>query len=602
VKQLREFLASYRVLLAFRVDLRPQRWRLAGSGLLLLAITAVELLKPWPLQWVVDHALVPAPGETRSFVSVVWSGGVALLAIALLGSGLQYAQSILVAQTNQLVTRGLRSRLFGHLTRLGPRFHGEYKQGDLLVRVMGDAPMVSAVLTESSMELLARCLLIGGAAITLLGIDPLLALIVAAATPPLAWLTALSSKRLREAVEKNRKKEGYLADYVSETLGATALLQSFGREDDAAAKAGEMSRKSARTGLKAARLSARMSLSIELLLSTALAAALIAGAYRVSDGGLRTGQLLVFLSYVRGLLKPVRSASKHSDRIAKGIACANRVVEVLSAEPEVRNAADAVPAPAQAAVLRFEHVDYDYPDGTRALRGFDVEFRRGELVAIAGGSGAGKSTAAQLAVRLMDPLRGRVCLDDLDLRRLELASLRTIVALCAQDSLLFGATLRENLLLGKPDATDAELWEALERANAAGIVRALPSGLEEELGSAGSGLSGGEKRRIALARALLRDTPVLILDEPFAGLDRRSVERLCETLRSAGAGKIVLVIAHDLGNLDLFDRVVLIDAGAVVDEGSHAALSERSEVYRRVVRSALVPLAPAPEPAVEHSA
>jgi ATP-binding cassette, subfamily B, bacterial len=584
---LRDLAGSYRALTCFWIDVRPHRHALAGSGLLLMAITLLELAKPWPLQWVIDHALVPEAGESRSFAFVAWSGGAALLAIALLSSSLQYAQSLLVARTNHQVTRGLRARVFAHLTKLGPRFHGSHRQGDLLVRVMGDVPMVSAVLTESSMELLARVLLIVGAALTLLAIDPLLALIVAACAPVLAWLTALFTRRLREAVEKNRRKEGHLADYLGEVLGATALLQSYGREQDAAERASEMSRKSARTGLKAARLSARLSFSVELLLSTAMAAALVAGAYRVAQGDLRTGELLVFLAYVRGLLKPVRSASKHSDRMAKGMACAGRVNEVLSAVPEIQNAPDAVRPPARIEVLRFEGVHYEYPDGTSGLRGFDVELRRGELVAIAGASGAGKSTAAMLCVRLMDPTRGRLSVDGIDLRRLELGSLRERIAVCSQESLLLGATLRENLLLGRPDASEADLWLALERANAAAVVRALPGALDEELGGGGNGLSGGEKRRIALARALLRGAQVLVLDEPFAGLDRPSVERLCSTLREEARARIVLVIAHDLGSLDLFDRVLLVEAGAIVDEGTHADLSERSESYRRVVRNAV---------------
>lgn len=593
VKKLGELLRQYRSLRPFWVDVRPHRWAMASSAALLLAGTAMELLKPWPLKWIFDHALVPRGHQRFDPAFVIWTGGAAVLAIALTGSVLQYAQSLLVARTGQQVTRGLRARLFGHLTRLGPRFHGEYKQGDLLVRVMGDAPMVSSVLTESSMELFARGLMIAGSAVTLLWMDPWLALIMACAAPPISWLAALFSQRLREAVDQNRRKEGYLADYVSESLGATSLLQSMGREQDAADKAWDIARKSARTGLKAARISARMSLSIELLLSTGLAVALVVGSYRVLEGssdpaggGLAPGELLVFVSYVRGLLKPIRSASKHSDRMAKGLACAARVQEVLGAEPEVQNHPDARPAPARVECVRYESVDYDYPDGSRGLRGFEAEFRRGELVAIAGRSGAGKSTAAALAVRLMDPQRGRVTFDGHDLRELELRSLRARVALCAQDSLLFGATLRENLLLGKPEATDDELWQSLERSGAAGVVRALPLGLDEELGSGGSGLSGGERRRIALARALLRDASILILDEPFAGLDRESMERVCETLRSVVRERIVLVIAHDLGDLDLFDRVVLVEGGAVAEEGRHDALCRRSETYRNVVRAA----------------
>jgi ATP-binding cassette, subfamily B, bacterial len=251
----------------------------------------------------------------------------------------------------------------------------------------------------------------------------------------------------------------------------------------------------------------------------------------------------------------------------------------------VSSPADAPPAPLAPRELCFRDVAFGYREGVEALSGFRASFQRGRLTGLFGRSGSGKSTVAALAVRLFDPDSGTVELDGRSLSEFELDSLRARVGLALQDSVLFGTTIRENLLLGQSQATDDELWAALRAAAAEDFVRGLADGLDCELGSGGVGLSGGERRRISLARTLLRRSPIVIVDEPFAGLDRMAVERVRGTLVELARDSIVIVIAHDLDHLEVFDRILFLSDGRIEDAGTHSELVERNALYRRMTRA-----------------
>jgi len=441
-------------------------------------------------------------------------------------------------------------------------------------------------MVDSSLLLITRSVLIVGTLAVMLRVDATLTAALMVLLPVFLLITRLLSGRITIAVRKQRRKEGQLADYLHEVISATPVIQSLGRSDDAVRQFARSNRTSARAGLKAARLSARLAASVESLLGLTTAAALLLGSFRVLSGHLTPGELILFLSYVRSLLKPVRSASRHTEKIARGVACSERILSILDAPIAIVSRGGALAAPSVPGELVFDNVSYRYPDGVQALDGFSAEFRRDELVGLFGESGAGKSTVAMLALRLQDPTQGVVRMDGVDLREFELESLRARVGMCMQDSVLFGESIRENLLLGKPDASDEELYTACQLAATGELIERLPEGLDTQLGTAGVGLSGGERRRLCLARALLRKAPILIVDEPFAGLDRAAVAHVRGTLRDLARGRIVIVIAHDLDQLDAFDRIVFMSGGRVLDSGTHAELALRSSEYRHVVRGA----------------
>ncbi len=569
---------SWTVIRRFAPELRPFARALLVVVLLGLGAAGLELLRPWPVQWIFDGALVPTggageptPGLGR-LVAVLTDRqpgpesvlifGVALVVIVSVGrSLLEYARTLRLADVGHRVTRSLRARLFEQLTRLSPRFHAEHKSGDLLVRLMGDVPMLRTMLVDSSVELGIRFVLVVATVAVMLAVDPWLTLLVLGVIPAVALAVRVLSRRITSAVRKQRRKEGAVADFLHEAVSAVQVLQSLGQEQAAAQRFRRDNRSSERAGLRARRLAARLSVTVESLLGVVVAGTLALGGHRVLEGELSPGELLVFVSYVRGLLKPIRAASRHGERIAKGAACGERILEVLDHEVEVISRPGAPLAPRRPQVLEWRDVSYSYGDGVRGVSAVDLELRRGDCVALLGPSGAGKSTLTSLAVRLIDPQAGSVRLDDVDLREWELGSLRERFGVCLQDTVLFGDTVRENLLIGAPDADEEQLRRACRDAGVDLFLAGMPGGLDAPLGAAGAGLSGGERRRLALARTLLREAPILIVDEPFNGLDEHAATRVMDTLRDRSANGMVLVVTHGQEHLARFDRIVRMRAG-----------------------------------------
>ncbi len=581
-ERLRQSMALY---LRFAELLREHRFAMGLVLSLVLATVALELLKPWPIQWIIDSALIGEPTGDLTRGDIILRGALMAAALVALDVVLDYWAAIKTAEIGQSVVRRLRGDLFAHMLRLSPKFHARHKTGDLLVRIMGDVPLVRTVLVDSSVAMASRVLLVLGTVTAMAWVDWRTTLVVLAVVPAFMLVLRIFSKRLTIQSRKQREKEGELADSVHESLSATPTLQALGTEEEVGHMFARQNRRSARAELKSARLSARMGGSMELLFGVCTAAALWVGSTRVAEGALSTGELLVFVAYVRSLLKPVRATSKHSERWSKGIACAERLSTILDEPIAIVSGAEAIQPAARPQTLQFLDVRFAYEGQVEALRGFSATFQRGQLAGLFGRSGSGKSTVAALTARLYDPDAGEVLLDGVDLRKHDLRALRASSALALQENVLFGMSLRDNLLLGQAEATDDQLYAALRAAGAAEFVARLPHGLDTELGSSGTGLSGGERRRICLARTLLRPAPVLVVDEPFAGLDAVAVEIVMRTLRERSQDSIVIVIAHDLDRLDRFDTIVYIEQGVVRDAGRHHELQARCTSYRESIRS-----------------
>jgi ATP-binding cassette, subfamily B, bacterial len=583
MKALARFSKSIAIGRRFLPELAGHRRQLWGVVALFVGSIALELARPWPLRWVIDGVLAPTADGPADPGRIVLLAGVALLAVLLGKALLEYLGTLLITAVGHAVTRALRLRVFRHLVGLSPDFHARHKSGDLLMRMMGDVPMLKDMLVDSSLQMSLRALQAVGIVILLFVIDPVLAAAVLVPLPILLFTIRLLSDRLRVAVRKQRRAEGEMADYLHEAIDAAVLLQALGRSGHAVHRFARSNRRSARAGMKVARAAARLGGTVEALLSVAFAGALTLGAWRVLDGKLHLGELTVFLSYVRGLLKPIRSASKHQARIAKGTACGERILHVLDETTEIKTPTiSRVPA-LEPKTLVYEDVDYFYPDGRSALRGVNLRLRRGELAALVGPSGAGKSTLLALALRIFDPREGHVRLDGVPLNELDLDALRERFAISMQSTVLFGESIRENLLLGDGEASEAQLWAALEAAGAKDLVSDQPDQLDSVLGAGGVGLSGGEARRICLARALLRDAPILVVDEPFGGLDRATALHLVKTLRAAAQDRIVLVVTHAVEHLEAFERVIYLHQGQVIGDGPHVELVQRHASYASLV-------------------
>ncbi len=578
MKSLSKLFEAVHVGREFVPQLKEHRGKLVLAGLLALMAASLEILKPWPLKFIVDYGLAPEAQTDLSTERVFLYCGLAALSISVLRAFLEYVKTLKITEAGHGVTRSVRLRIYSHLAELSPRFHRQNKAGDLLVRLMGDVPMLRTMLVDSSMMLVTRSLLVVGTAVVMFKVDPVLAGVIVCLLPVLALAVALMSRAVTIAVRKQRRKEGAMADFLHEAIESAAVIQALGQSRETVRRFARSNRRSARAGMKAARAAARLSGTVESSLGFGFALTLVLGAWRVDGGHLSLGDFLVFLSYVRSVSKPIRSSAKHSIKVAKGTACGERILKVLNEDQGVRETAGTESPPEQPSVLAFEEVHYSYEDQA-ALNGASLRVQKGQLTALFGASGAGKSTLAGLALRLMDPDEGCVKLDGLDLKRFDLDKLRSRYALSTQGTILFGESVRENLLLGRLDATDEELMMALESVGALDVVTDRQEGLDSILGSAGSGFSGGERKRLCLARALLRRAPVLIVDEPFSGLDRASADHVANTLRAYSRDHVVLAVTHEIDRLREFDQVHFLSEGRVQVSGEHSCLLKNHRGY-----------------------
>jgi subfamily B ATP-binding cassette protein MsbA len=356
-------------------------------------------------------------------------------------------------------------------------------------------------------------------------------------------------------------------------------VQGLAREDLQEHRFETQNQQSLRAYLDGVRYQARIAPLVDVLAGSGAALVMWYGATGVSEGALTTGDVVVFFSYVTNLYSPMRAIARLSYALSKASVGAERVLEALGVNREVDDRSDAVEAPRLRGDIELRGVSFEYEPGRRVLSNVDLRVRAGEKVAIVGMTGAGKSTLVSLIPRLYDPTAGAVTIDGVDLRDYRLQSLRQQIAIVLQDSLLFSGSIYDNIAFGRPGASEEDVVRAAEVAGAAEFIRSIPEGYDTLVGERGFTLSGGQRQRIAIARAIVRDAPILILDEPTSGLDVATERRLLETLERAARGRTTLLIAHRLSTVRLADRIVVIDRGRIVEEGTHAELIRRGGAY-----------------------
>jgi ABC-type multidrug transport system fused ATPase/permease subunit len=540
----------------FWPDARPYRKWLLVSLVFIAAVPAIATIEVWLFKLLVDEVLVP-----RDFDALLWIAG-AYVGLTVLGGLVSFADEYIGAWIGERFLLNLRSRLYAHLLNLtdGPE---RRRLGDLLTRLTGDVQAIEAFVLTGVAGALSAVLQIAffTAALFYLQWDLALVSLLAA---PLFWLAAARfSRSIKRASREKRRRSGSLSAVAEEGLANARLVQAYNRRPEELERFRRESEGILSAELAATRLRALFSPVVDLI---ELAGALLVvgwGTYALAEGRISLGGMLAFLAYLTLLYGPIQELSRLGTTIYAAAAAAERIVEVLDQEPVVRDRPSAEALGRARGVVAFEGVTFRYPGATRpALE--DVSFRvgAGEKLAIVGASGAGKSTIAQLLLRFHDPERGSISLDGVDLRDLTLESVRENVTLLLQENLLFDGTVRENIAYGRPGASEAEVAAAAEAA------RAHELGYETVVGQKGRNLSGGQRQRIAIARALLRDAPVLVLDEPTTGLDAESAAAVLEALHELTRDRATIVISHSLDAVRDADRVLVLDAGRVVETGS----------------------------------
>ncbi len=552
------------------------------------------IARPWPIKMVFDFAL-GHEGKIRwvypySMLKGYGASGIAaiscalLLGISILWGLFSYMQRYLIASAGHEVAFMLRRRLFTHLQRLALTFHRRQRIGDLVVRTMSDTTMMREMMVEAVVVFSTAMLTIVAMASVMAWIDWRLTLISLSVLPLLCLSMFRLSGSLRGAIRQQRNKEGKMAAQIGEVLGAITVVQVDGTESGESERFGTANRRTLNQGLRTVKLEASLERASELMIAAGTGLSLWFGTERVLSGILTPGDLLVFTSYLTAMYKPLRKIAQVTSRVSKARVCAERVFDLLAVDERVRVSRNAIAAPSFTGRVSFKHIRFEYRPGIPVLDDVTVLVKPGQTLAIVGSNGAGKSTLVAMLPRLFDPGSGTITIDGLKITGFTLTSLREQVGMVLQHPVLFATTIRENIAYGKPGATDDEIIHAAKLADAHDFIAKLKDGYATEVGERGDTLSGGQRQKIAIARTMLKDPPILILDEPTAHLDASSAAHLNETLKKISAGKTTLRVAHRLSEIRKAHRILVLDHGRAVQYGTHRELLHADGWYRNTWR------------------
>ncbi|WP_335937780.1 ABC transporter ATP-binding protein [Streptomyces sp. PTD5-9] len=555
-----------------------RRW-LVPVLLFSLVGPSVQASEIWLFKTVVDAVLVP-----RALRPLLWIAPVYLGLIVLSGV-LRFADDVTSTWVGERFLLSLRAAVFRHVQGLSLGFFERRRLGDLLSRITGDVDAVETFLLSGVANALYYVVCLGvylGMLVYLQWDLTLLALAIV----PLFWAAARRFSRLIKAASRERRRRGgSISAVAEEALGNVALVQAYNRQGWEEHRFERENVGKFRAAMASTRIRAVYSPVVEVIEVTGGLAVMGLGTWKLAQGQLTLGGLLVFLALIGKLYSPVRGLARLGNTFYAASASAERIIELLDQRPQVVEVPGARRIGRARGDVEFDGVWFRYPDASSwALSDVSFHVASGETLALVGASGAGKSTAAKLQLRFYDPDRGAVLLDGTDLRDLSLSEVRENVAVVLQETLVFHGTVRENIAYGRPDATDADVVAAARAADAHEFIERLPEGYDTLVGQRGRTLSGGQCQRLAIARAMIRDAPVLLLDEPTTGLDVGSGRRIMDPLRRLMAGRTTVVISHNLLTVRDATRIVVLDHGRVVEHGAHDDLLGRDGAYARLHR------------------
>jgi ABC-type multidrug transport system fused ATPase/permease subunit len=558
--------------------------------LILVVQVGVGLLEPvwWPI--LVDSGLgnTPLPGWLTKSLPFLAPGNpgpiivfavVLTLLVRLVGSGLDILAEYLKSRVNGGMVLSFQADLFNHLQRLSFSYHDQTSVGDSLYRLNEDTGFISTHLWGNFRHLLTAGLTLVGMFWVVLWFDWQLALLSLAVGPILWFSVWFYGKYFKSKSKRVKTMESEVQTVLQEVLSCLRVVKAFGQED-------REQRRFEKKGWAA--LFARLRLSVEqaifsstLSFVTKLTRSLVAliGAFHVLHGDLKLGIFILIIDYVGKIHGPMEDIGQTLTDMQLSMASAERVLEVIDLQPEIRDRAGAISLKRVEGGVAFEDVHFAYTSEHPVLQEINFTARAGEVVAIVGPTGAGKTTLASLIARFYDPKKGRVTLDGLDLRDLAVKTLRDHIALVIQEPILFSTSIRENIAYGRPEATQAEIEDAAKAANAHDFILELADGYNSQVGERGVRLSGGERQRIAVARAFLKDAPVLILDEPTSNVDSRTELVIIDALDRLMTNRTTFIIAHRLSTIRRADQILVIDHGQIVERGTHAELVAKKGLY-----------------------
>jgi ATP-binding cassette, subfamily B, bacterial len=569
--------------------------------LLMVGLVAVigegvaDLLQPWPLKIVLDNVLKSRDihGWLNDFIlstvgqdklAILRFAALAVLAVAVVDAICTYTEKYVTTSVGQWVMHDLRRTLYHHIQRLSLAYHDRKQTGDLISRVTNDIDAIQTFIASGLLGVLVNCLTLFGMVGVMLYLNWQFTLIALSIAPVLFAVVFSYTRRIKKASREVRKKEGEMVSVMQEVLSSIRVVKAFAREDYEERRLEEESLESVEIAMRARSLKAKLSPLVGLIVAGGTAMVLWFGARMALSGALSAGSLVVFIMYLGKMYKPMQELSKMTDTYSKASIGYERIQEVLNTDGEIKDLPGAKRAPRFKGNIELDHLSFGYEPDRPVLRDISLKIEPGQVAALVGPTGAGKSTIISLIPRFYDPISGVVKIDGQDIRRFQQKSLRQQMSFVLQETLLFHGTIWYNIAYGKPEATRREILRAAEMANAQEFIEKLPEGYNTMVGERGVTLSGGQRQRIAIARAIVRNTPILILDEPSSGLDAASEKLVFEALERLMEGRTSIVVAHRLSTIRRASIIFVVKDGTIVESGNQEQLLKAGGLYSELYK------------------
>jgi ABC-type multidrug transport system fused ATPase/permease subunit len=571
--------------------LKPYRGTLLIILLAMLLQMVATVATPWPLKIVLDNVVGEhkLPHWLDDFLRPFMHGGtkmeiaaaaaIALVLIVVLGAVASYVANYCTTSVGQWVANDLRIRTYDRLQHLSLNYYNTHEMGTLLSTITADVQTIQGFASSSTLGIVVDFLTIVGMLAIMFWLNWDFTLIAVAVTPFMLLIISRFKKAIKKATKEVRKEQSKIVAVVQQGLESMKVVKAFGRQDLEQEELSEVSKATVEAALKARRVKALLAPMVNVIVALCTAFVLWRSSSLILRGAMTAGALTVFLSYLAQLFKPVKDLATMTNTIAQTAVGVERVRAILDADDVIPEKADAREPEAFRGDIAFDHVDFGYDKEAKVLNNVSFKVSAGQMVGVVGPTGSGKSTVVSLIPRFYDPLRGKIMIDGVDVRDFTLRGLRSQIGYVLQETVLFRGTVAENIAYGKGGATRAEVEEAAELANAAEFINKMPHGYDSMVGDRGDTLSGGQRQRIGIARAIIRNNPILILDEPTAALDTESEKLVMDALHRLMQKRTVITIAHRLSTIRDADKIIVLKDGVLAEEGSHDELMARSGIY-----------------------
>ncbi|SFQ30782.1 ABC transporter ATP-binding protein [Caldicoprobacter faecalis] len=563
--------------------MKPYRLHIFVATVCMIMVTAMNMAGPWMIRNLIST--VTQSIEGKASIAQVNFLALAVIAIYLLRAVSQFGTNYISHYAAWKILENIRSHLYDHLQKLSLRFFHDKQTGELMSRVLDDTRNFEQLLAHAIPTLVVNGLMLIGVSVILFSMNLKLALYTLIPIPLLFWMVVKFSKISRPMFKEAQKEIAEVSAILQDNFSGIKEIKAFTQEEYESKRTLSRIAAYTRAILRALKLSNAFHPSIEFVSGLGTVIVIFFGGRLALANQLALEDLVAFLLYLNTFYQPITSFGMINEGIQHALASAERVFEILNEEPEIKDDPDAIKVDRVKGKIEFRNVSFRYVDDVPVLKNVSFKVNPGEMIALVGPTGVGKTTIANLIPRFYDPDSGQILIDDIDIRKIKLSSLRKQISMVSQDVFLFNGTVKENILYGRPDATDEEVIAAAKAANAHDFIMELPEGYNTRVGERGVKLSGGQKQRISIARALLKDAPILILDEATSSVDTQTEKLIQEALENLMKNRTTIVIAHRLSTIRDADQIIVLKDGEIVEAGRHNELLKKGGLYSQLCKA-----------------